>query len=89
MVKQGEAPILVPVGTIGQKLDNDDPDYVFAPDLYMTLALAYDSLGAPQVSLGSDGILQPSYETMQPRLAVGLGRTTGRRLDRAIAARCA
>jgi ABC-type transport system substrate-binding protein len=71
MAKQGDAPILVPVGAIGQKLDNDDPDYVFAPDLYMTLALAYDSLAAPQVSLGSDGILQPSYEKMQPRLAVG------------------
>ncbi len=64
-------PVLVPVGTIGGKLDNDDPDYVFAPDLYMTLALAYDSLAAPRVSQGPDGVLRPSYEVMQPRLALG------------------
>ncbi len=63
--------VLIPVGTIGGKLDNDDPNYIFAPDLYMTLALAYDSLAAPRVSMGPDGVLCPSYETMQPRLALG------------------
>jgi ABC-type transport system substrate-binding protein len=62
--------VLVPVGTIGGKLDNDDPNYVFAPDLYMTLGLAYDSLAAPRVTRGADGVLNPSYETMQPRLAL-------------------
>jgi ABC-type transport system substrate-binding protein len=64
-------PVLVPVGSIGQKLDNDDPDYVFAPDLYMSLGLAYDSLAAPTVTRGSDGVFVPNYEAMQPRLAVG------------------
>ena len=62
--------VLVPVGTIGGKLDNDDPNYVFAPDLYMTLALAYDSLAAPRVTTGPDGVLVPSYASMQPRLAL-------------------
>jgi ABC-type transport system substrate-binding protein len=61
--------VLVPVGTIGGKLDNDDPNYVFAPDLYLTLALAYDSLAAPRAPRGPDGVLVPNYETMQPRLA--------------------
>ncbi len=38
---------LVPVARLGGRLDNDSPTYVFAPDLSLTLALAYDSLGAP------------------------------------------
>jgi ABC-type transport system substrate-binding protein len=63
--------VLVPVGTIGGRLDNDAPDYVFAPDIYLTLALAYDSLAAPAAHPDSEGVLQPSYETMQPRLAIG------------------
>ncbi len=61
--------VLVPVGTIGGKLDNDDPNYVFAPDLYLTLALAYDSLAAPSIATGLDGVLRPDYTAMQPRLA--------------------
>jgi peptide/nickel transport system substrate-binding protein len=70
MTGNSAMPVLVPVGTIGQKLDNDDPDYIFAPDLYLGLALAYDSLAAPGVSKGADGVLQPRYDPMQPRLAV-------------------
>jgi ABC-type transport system substrate-binding protein len=62
-------PVIVPVGTIRQRLDNDDPNYIFAPDLYMNLALAYDSLAAPGVSTGRDGVMEPRYDMMHPRLA--------------------
>jgi ABC-type transport system substrate-binding protein len=64
-------PVIVPVGTIRQKLDNDDPNYIFAPDLYMNLALSYDSLAAPGVSTGRDGVMEPRYDMMQSRLATG------------------
>lgn len=62
-------PVIVPVGTIRQKLDNDDPNYIFAPDLYMNLALSYDSMAAPGVSTGRDGVMEARYDMMQPRLA--------------------
>jgi peptide/nickel transport system substrate-binding protein len=65
-----QQPVIVPVGTIRQRLDNDDPNYIFAPDLYMGLALAYDSLAAPGVSTGRDGVMEPRYDMMQPRLAL-------------------
>ena len=71
MARTSSDSVLVPVGRIGGKLDNDDPDYVFAPDIYLTLALAYDSLASPTVHLDAEGIFQPGYEEMQPRLAVG------------------
>jgi peptide/nickel transport system substrate-binding protein len=61
----------VPVGRIGGRLDNDAADYVFAPDTYLTLALAYDSLAAPTARPDADGVLQPDYRAMQPRLATG------------------
>lgn len=64
------APVLVPVGRIGGKLDNDARDYVFAPDIYLTLALSYDSLAAPTAYVDAQGIHQPNYQLMQPRLAV-------------------
>jgi ABC-type transport system substrate-binding protein len=66
-----DMPVLVPVGTIREKLDNDAPDYIFAPDLYLTLALAYDSLAAPAAEIGADGVSRPLFDTMEPRLAVG------------------
>jgi ABC-type transport system substrate-binding protein len=69
MTTSAEQPVIVPVGTIGQKLDNDDPNYIFAPDLYMNLALSYDSLAAPGISTGRDGVMEPRYDMMQPRLA--------------------
>jgi peptide/nickel transport system substrate-binding protein len=69
MGNASEEPVLVPVGRIGGKLDNDDPNYVFAPDLYMALALAYDSLAAPAARQDRQGVFQADYEAMQPRLA--------------------
>jgi peptide/nickel transport system substrate-binding protein len=64
-------PVLVPVSHLGGRLDNDSPTYVFAPDLYLTLALAYDSMAAPAARQGADGVRQPDFAAMQPRLAVG------------------
>ena len=63
-------PVLVPIGRIGGKLDNDAREYVFAPDIYLTLALAYDLLAAPTAHVDAQGIHQPNYQVMQPRLAV-------------------
>jgi ABC-type transport system substrate-binding protein len=65
-----QEPVIIPVGTIRQKLDNDDPNYIFAPDLYMNLALSYDSMAAPSVSTGRDGVMEARYDMMQPRLAL-------------------
>ncbi|MBB3459290.1 peptide/nickel transport system substrate-binding protein [Rhizobium sp. BK313] len=62
--------VLIPVGTIGGKFDNDDPDYVFAPDLYLGLALAYDTMAAPNAKRDSDGIWESDYTDMQSRLAL-------------------
>lgn len=62
--------VLVPVGAVRQHLDNDSPDYVFSPDLYLALALGYDSLAAPLLTTGSDGVVSPDFDRMQPRLAV-------------------
>jgi len=61
--------VLVPVGRIGGRLDNDAADYVFAPDIYLTLALAYDSLASPTVQMDPQGVLQPTYGEMQRLLA--------------------
>lgn len=71
LARDSATSVLVPVGRIGQTLDNDAPGYVFTPDTYVTLALAYDSLAAPTVRADAQGILQPDYRTMQRRLAVG------------------
>jgi ABC-type transport system substrate-binding protein len=64
-------PVLVPVSHLGGRLDNDSRTYVFAPDLYLTLALAYDSMAAPAARLDGDGTWEPDFAAMQPRLAVG------------------
>lgn len=64
-------PLLIPVGTLGERLDNDNPGYVFAPDLYLSLALAYDSMAAPAASQDAAGVWRPEFTDMQPRLAVG------------------
>jgi peptide/nickel transport system substrate-binding protein len=68
--KSSDAAVLIPLGSIGGKLDNDDPAYVFAPDLYLALALAYDCLAAPDARRGPDGVTAPDYAAMQPRLAL-------------------
>jgi ABC-type transport system substrate-binding protein len=63
--------VLIPVRAIGGKLDNDDPNYAAgSPDLYLTLALAYDSLAAPTGKRGADEIWTSDYSDLQPRLAV-------------------
>jgi peptide/nickel transport system substrate-binding protein len=63
-------PVLVPIGKVREKLDNDSPNYIFSPDLYLTLALSYDSMAGPDAQLGTDGVWQPDFTKMQPRLAV-------------------
>lgn len=51
-------------------LDTDDPDYLFGDAaLYLTLALAYDSLGAPEQVRDAVGVASPDYTRMRPRLA--------------------
>jgi len=62
--------VLIPIRDVGCKFDNDDPGYVFSPDLYFGLALAYDSLGAPQATRDAGGVWQPDFAAMQPRLAL-------------------
>ena len=62
--------IIVPIRTVGGRLDNDDPAYVFTPDLYLGLALAYDCLGSPAARRDAAGISEPDYTAMQPRLAL-------------------
>jgi peptide/nickel transport system substrate-binding protein len=62
--------VLVPVRAVGGRLDNDDPAYVFAPDIYLALALAYDCLAAPAARRGADGVTAPDFTAMQPRLAL-------------------
>lgn len=69
-MSRGE-PVLVPVSHLGGRLDNDSRTYVFAPDLYLTLALAYDSMAAPAARRHGDGTWEPDFAAMQPRLAVG------------------
>ncbi len=71
MARNSATFVLIPVGQTGGKLDNDAPDYVFTPGTYLTLALAYDSLAAPTVRADAQGVLQPGYKAMQPRLALG------------------
>jgi peptide/nickel transport system substrate-binding protein len=61
--------LLVPVSHLGGRLDNDSPTYVFAPDLYLALALAYDSLGAPRAERDGDGVWEQDLAHMAPRLA--------------------
>ncbi|MCO5091215.1 ABC transporter substrate-binding protein [Bosea sp. (in: a-proteobacteria)] len=64
-------PVLFPVRGISQRLDNDDPNYqAGVPDIYIALALAYDSLAAPAMSIDASGIASPDYTAMQPRLAL-------------------
>jgi peptide/nickel transport system substrate-binding protein len=63
-------PVLVPLRTVGGNLDNDDPAYVFAPDLYLALALAYDCLAAPAAHCDAGGVWAPDFTAMQPRLAL-------------------
>jgi ABC-type transport system substrate-binding protein len=62
--------VLIPIGRIGQRFDNDSPDYVFAPDIYMVLALAYDSMAGPGMTADPDGVMSPDYTRMHPRLAL-------------------
>ncbi len=67
-----DSSVLIPVRSLGGKLDGDDPTYsAGAPDIYLTLGIAYDSLAAPGVQLGSDNVRQPDLFHMQPRLASG------------------
>ena len=63
--------VVVPIRALSGRLDNDDPNYVFGgPDIYLTLALAYDSLAAPGWRDTGDGAGEPDYHAMQPRLAL-------------------
>jgi ABC-type transport system substrate-binding protein len=62
-------PVLIPVGGIRRRLDNDSPDYVFSPDTYMTLGLAYEAMAAPDAVADADGVLQPDFSRLQPRMA--------------------
>ena len=51
-------------------LDTDDPDYLFGDAaLYLTLALAYDSLAGPEQIKDEVGVASPDYSRMSPRLA--------------------
>jgi ABC-type transport system substrate-binding protein len=63
-------PVLVPVGRIRQRLDNDSPDYVFSPDTYLTLGLAYEAMATPAAVADADGVLAPDFSQMQPRMAL-------------------
>ena len=47
----GEQEVVLPIGGIGQRFDNDSPDYVFSPDIYLVLALAYDSMAGPEANV--------------------------------------
>jgi ABC-type transport system substrate-binding protein len=67
----GGPEVVIPVGGIGQRLDNDSPDYTFSPGLLLAVALAYDSLAGPEVTVDADGVLSPDFRRMRPRLAVG------------------
>src|SRR5690349_698934 len=69
-MKMDHEPVLVPLRAVGQKLDNDDPAYVFSPDLYLALALCYDPLAAPAAARDADGVWEPDFTRMQPRLAL-------------------
>jgi ABC-type transport system substrate-binding protein len=64
-------PVLVPIGGIRQKLDNDSPNYIFSPDTYLTLALAYDNMAGPAAAPDATGVLQQDFTRMQPRMATG------------------
>lgn len=71
MSQRVDQPVLIPVRAIGGKLDNDDPNYeAGTPDMYLSLALAYDSLGAPAGVRDESGVWTSDYADMQPRLAV-------------------
>lgn len=63
--------VVVPVGGIGRHLDNDSPNYEFAPGLLLAVALAYDSLAGPDSVRDAGGVLSPDFTRMRPRLAVG------------------
>jgi peptide/nickel transport system substrate-binding protein len=62
--------VVVSVG-IGRNLDNDSPNYEFAPGLLLVVALAYDSLTGPDAVRDAGGALSPDFTRMRPRLAVG------------------
>ena len=66
----GAGAVLIPIGGIRQRLDNDSPDYVFSPDTYLTLGLAYEAMASPAAVADADGVLQPDLTRMQPRMAV-------------------
>ena len=66
-----EPEVVVPVGGIGRHLDNDSPNYEFAPGLLLAVALAYDSLAGPDSVRDAGGVLSPDFTRMRPRLAVG------------------
>lgn len=57
-------------------LDTDDPNYVYSdPALYLTLALAYDSLAGPSRIVDANGVSSPDFAHMQPRLATAWQET--------------
>jgi ABC-type transport system substrate-binding protein len=63
-------PVRIPLASLVRQLDNDSPDYLIgSPGVYLTLALAYDSLAAPANVMGADGVSSPDFAQMQPRLA--------------------
>ena len=66
----GEQEVVLPIGGIGQRFDNDSPDYVFSPDIYLVLALSYDSMAGPEANVDADGVISPDFTRMRPRLAV-------------------
>ena len=62
--------ILVPLRSVEAQFDNDDPAYrPGSPATYLVLALCYDGLTGPQTGARSDGLINPDFATMQPRLA--------------------
>jgi hypothetical protein len=63
--------VVVPVRGIGRNLDNDSPNYEFAPGLLLVVALAYDSLTGPDAVRDAGGVLSPDFTRMRLRLAVG------------------
>ncbi len=62
-------PVLIPIGGIRRKLDNDSPNYIFSPDTYLTLGLAYEAMATPEAVSDADGVLAPDFRRMQPKMA--------------------
>lgn len=63
--------IVVPVFGISGKFDGDlERQYGNAGDLYLALALGYDSMAAPAASRDRQMVWEADYSKMQPRLAL-------------------